>query len=79
MFDPMTEEMQTAIIRLQGLPLSDQNRLAPRINDYLNKLEALRNTMQSSYQSGPAREFDAEDLKRRGRERLKAQQHNGSH
>lgn len=75
----MTEEMQTVIIRLQGLPSYDQNRLAPRINDYLNKLEALRSTLQNSYQSGQAHEFDAEDLKRRGRERLKAQQGNGNH
>ncbi len=67
----MTEEMKTAITRLKGLPQNAQAKLAPRLNEYLNKLEDLRDTIQSSYQSGEPHEFNAEEIKRKGRERLK--------
>ena len=68
----MTKEMKTAITRLKGLPENAQDKLAPHLNEYLNKLEDLRDTLQSSYESGKSYEFDVEEIKRKGRKRLKA-------
>ena len=50
----MTEEMQTAVARLQQLPKEGQADLAPRLNSYLNKLEALRAAIQEGLDGGPA-------------------------
>ena len=72
--------MQIAITRLQELPSADQERLASRINDYINKLESLREAIQNSYDSGEAKPFDVEEIKRQGREWLKAEKsRNASH
>ena len=50
----MTEEMQTALTRLQQLPEEVQADLAPRLNSYLNRLEDLRAAIQEGLDSGPA-------------------------
>lgn len=47
-----THEMNTAIDRLQDLPEDTQNMIASSINEYLNKLDDLRDTIQASRQSG---------------------------
>jgi len=47
-----TTEMDTLIHRLQGLPEDTKEVLAPSLNEYLNKLEDLRNTIQGSKNSG---------------------------
>ena len=49
----MTQEMKTAVSRLQTLPESAQSELAPRLNAYLNKLEDLRADVQEGLTSGP--------------------------
>jgi antitoxin ParD1/3/4 len=58
----------------EGLRLVEEREERRRI-----KLEALRAAIQEGIDSGPAEEFDAEELiesvKRRGREKLKARQH----
>ena len=50
----MTEEMQTAVTRLQTLPEEVQADIAPKLNSYLNKLEDLRAAIQEGIDSGPA-------------------------
>ena len=67
----MTDEMKTAIDHLKGLPHHAQETIAPRLNEYLNKLDDLRDTIDRSYQIGEPHKFDAEEIKRRGRKRLK--------
>lgn len=42
----MTQVMQATIEQLQALPEADQERVASQINDYLTKLEALREALQ---------------------------------
>ena len=69
----MNQEMITAIDRLQSLPPADQERLAPRINDYINKLENLRAAIQKGIDSGPGKPFDIERIKSRGRKWLEAE------
>lgn len=54
----MTQDMQTAIGRLQSLPESEQQRIASSINEYLNKLENLRHMIQEGVDSGPATDWD---------------------
>lgn len=63
-------EMQTAIERLQGLAESDQARIAPRINEYLSRLDSLRAAIREGLESGPAVPFDADAIIQRGRSRL---------
>ena len=46
----MTDETETAIDRLKGLPQNAQETLEPRPNEYLNKLDYLRDTIDRSYQ-----------------------------
>lgn len=66
----MTDKMQTAINRLKNLSSGAGETLAPGLDDYLNKLEDLRNIIDRSYQSGEPREFDADENKRQGRKHL---------
>ena len=70
----MNEEMITAINRLQTLPPTDQERLAPRINDYINKLENLREAIQMGIDSGPAKPFNIEDIVKRGNQWLETEE-----
>lgn len=47
-----TTKMDALINRLQGLPEDIKKVLAPSLNEYLNKLEDLRDTIESSKNSG---------------------------
>ena len=69
----MTQEMQTAIERLRALPEMEQRQLAPRINEYLSKLEGMRQLVREGLddvERGDVLRFDAEDVIRRGEGRL---------
>ncbi|MEM1095083.1 MAG: hypothetical protein AAGJ10_10805 [Bacteroidota bacterium] len=66
----MTQEMQTAVARLQQLPESDQVRIGGQINAYLNKLENVRRMVKEGLDSGPPTPLDADGIIRRGRARL---------
>lgn len=67
----MTDEMKTAINRLKDLPADAQAQLAPRLNEYLNKLHDLQTTIQASRESGPPEVFSKEKLLARIHERHK--------
>jgi len=66
----MTQEMQTAVERLQRLPETDQVRIGDQINAYLNKLENVRQMVKEGLESGPPTILDTDDIIRRGHERL---------
>lgn len=68
----MTQEMQTAVERLQSLPEEAQQTLAPSINDYLNRLEDLRAAVQEGFESGDAGELDINAIIREGRASFEA-------
>lgn len=70
----MVEELKTAIKRLESLPPDLQKDFGDKINTHLNSLEDLRAEIQKGLNSG-SKPFDAEEIKRKGRERLKARQH----
>jgi hypothetical protein len=53
-----TPEMQAAIERLNALPESDQAHIAPRINEYLTRLELLREAIREGDDSGDAAPLD---------------------
>ncbi|MEM1095037.1 MAG: hypothetical protein AAGJ10_10575 [Bacteroidota bacterium] len=48
----MTQEMQTAVSRLQSLPEAVQENVAPHLNAYLNRLDDLRAAIQEGIDSG---------------------------
>jgi Arc/MetJ-type ribon-helix-helix transcriptional regulator len=60
-------EMQAAIERLQQLPEAVQARLVPELNDYLTRLEALREAIREGDESGPAEPFDLDAIRRDAR------------
>ena len=70
--------MQAAMHRLQALPEEDQSRVAAQINDYLTKLERLREMVQDGLESGPARPLDMDEIIRRGEKRLAALENQSS-
>lgn len=70
----MTQEMKTAIARLQALPETDQARVAAHINEYLTKLERLREMVHEGLESGPATPLDMDAIIRQGEARLAALQ-----
>jgi len=70
----MTQDLKAAIVRLQALPEEDQAYIAAQINDYLTKLENLREMVREGLESGPATPLDMDAIIRRGRERLAARQ-----
>ena len=71
----MTQEMQAAIERLQSLPEPDQVRVAPRINEYLTRLQHLRELVAeglADIEHGDIVEWDAEAFKQQARQRGEA-------
>jgi Arc/MetJ-type ribon-helix-helix transcriptional regulator len=68
----LTPEMQAAIERLHALPEADQERLAPQINDYLTRLEELREAIREGEESGPAVPLDLDAIKRDARQQWEA-------
>lgn len=74
----MTQEMETAIARLEALPESDQARIAEQINAFLTRLERLRDLVQEGLDSGPATPLDMDDIIRQGEARLAARQDEAS-
>lgn len=58
----MTEEMKTAITRLKKLPPAAQGYLGPKLNEYLNKLHDLQDTIQASRDSGPGEPLTKDQL-----------------
>ncbi|NBC18517.1 MAG: hypothetical protein GVY18_14520 [Bacteroidetes bacterium] len=70
----MTQELETAIARLQALPESDQARVAAQINEYLTRLERLREMVHDGLESGPATPLDMDAIIRQGEARLTALQ-----
>ncbi len=54
----MSRAMQDAIERLKALPDAAQDEIAPRLNDYLTRLEELRGLIQEGIESGPGRPAD---------------------
>lgn len=63
----MSRTMQDAIERLRALPESAQEEIAPRLNDYLTRLEELRALVQEGIDSGPAETLDMDVIKREAR------------
>lgn len=63
----MSRTMQDAIERLRALPESAQEEIAPRLNDYLTRLEELRALVQEGIDSGPAETLDMDAIKREAR------------
>lgn len=74
----MVEELKTAIKRLESLPPDLQKDYGEKINTQLNSLEDLRAEIQKGLNSGNPTPLDIEDIKRRGRERMKARQNGNS-
>ncbi len=68
----MTQVLQATIERLKALPHADQEHIASQINDYLTRLEHLRELVQEGLESGPATPLDMDDIIRRGEARLVA-------
>ena len=68
----MTQVLQATIERLKALPNADQEHIASPINDYLTRLEHLRELVQEGLESGPATPLDMDDIIRRGEARLAA-------
>lgn len=54
----MSRAMQDAIARLTALPDTAQDEIAPRLNDYLTRLEELRGLIQEGVESGPGQPAD---------------------
>lgn len=54
----MSRAMQDAIARLAALPDAAQDEIAPRLNDYLTRLEELRGLIQEGVDSGSGRPTD---------------------
>lgn len=73
----MTETMQSVIRRLESIPEQDQDKFAPRIHDFVTKLERLRELVQeglNDIENGDVLPFDADDIIRRGEARLAKRQ-----
>ncbi len=70
----MTQVLQATIERLKALPNADQEHIASQINDYLTRLEHLRELVQEGLESGPATPLNMDDIIRRGEARLVALQ-----
>lgn len=70
----MTRAMQDAIERLKSLPDAAQDEIAPRLNDYLTRLEELRALIQEGLDSGPAEPLDIEAIKQEARAEWQAGQ-----
>lgn len=68
----LTPEMQAAIERLNALPEKDQALVAPRINDYLTRLESLRDEIRQGEESGHAEPLDMAAIKRNARQEWNA-------
>ena len=66
----MTEKLQAEFDRLSQLPAVEQDRFAELIRDL--QLQELRKAIREGIESGEPVPFDAEDIIRRGRERLAA-------
>jgi hypothetical protein len=66
----MIQEMEIAILRLKELSEADQVHLAGQINDYLSKLENLREMVCDGLESGPATALDMDAIIQRGQEQL---------
>jgi Arc/MetJ-type ribon-helix-helix transcriptional regulator len=66
--------MQDAIERLKSLPDAAQDEIAPRLNDYLTRLEELRALIQEGLDSGPAEPLDIEAIKQEARAEWQAGQ-----
>lgn len=49
---PQQTDFQTAVTRLQRLPDEAKADLGPKINQYLNKLDDLREAIQAGLDSG---------------------------
>jgi hypothetical protein len=64
----LTPEMQAAIERLHALPQADQEHLAPQINEYLTRLEELRDAIREGDDSGAAVPLDLDAIKRQARQ-----------
>ena len=67
----MTEKLQAEFDQLSQLSDVEQDRFAELIRHL--KLQELRNAIREGLESGEPVPFDAEDIIRRGRERLAAQ------
>ena len=65
-----SEELQTAVHRLQALPEEDQAWVGARISDCLTKLERLREMVRDGLESGPTTPLDMDEIIRRGEGRL---------
>lgn len=66
----MTQSMETAISRLRELPETDQAFLAEQINDYLTKLENVREMVREGLESGTATPLDMNAIIEQGQQRL---------
>ncbi|MEM1269486.1 MAG: hypothetical protein AAGI08_05485 [Bacteroidota bacterium] len=62
--------METAISRLRELPETDQAFLAEQINDYLTKLENVREMVREGLESGTATPLDMNAIIEQGQQRL---------
>ena len=65
----MSKELQAAMHRLQALHEEDQSRVGAQINDYLTRLERLREMVRDGLESGPATPLDMDEIIRRGEQR----------
>ena len=63
----LTSEMAAAIERLHRLSASDQDRLAPHMNEYLTRLEELCEAIRDGEESGPPEPLDMAAVKRSAR------------
>jgi Arc/MetJ-type ribon-helix-helix transcriptional regulator len=64
----MTKVLRDAIARVEALPVSEQDRIARELIDYLDKLSALRADLESGIRqldAGEGRELDADAFLRR--------------
>lgn len=63
----MSPAMQDAIGRLQALPDDAQEEIAPRLHDYLTRLDELRALVQEGVDGGPDEPLDVDAIKRDAR------------
>ena len=73
----MNPVMSDAIERLKELPDEAQGSIAPRLHDYLTRLEELRALIQEGLDSGPSEPLDMEAIKREARAEWEAEQRAG--